>query len=101
MPTAWLVFAVYGLCVYRVTRLVTTDTISLPARERLHRAAYAEGVHRGLAWLYELASCDWCVSVWIAAGCVLGWHLGRDVMNVVAAIMALSAIAGMLRERIA
>lgn len=54
-PAALLVDA---LCAYRLTRLLTTDSITAPLRYRLSE------LHPFLA---DLLSCDHCASVWAAA----------------------------------
>jgi hypothetical protein len=105
---AGVLLVVYALCVHRVTRLVTTDTITAGARERLRRAAYhgkftANGYavsNRFLAWVFDLVTCDWCTSIWVAAGCALGWKFAGSWFNLVAAALAASSVASLLRERV-
>lgn len=113
-----LVLVVLGLAVYRATRLVVRDELTRPLRDRWlgplfergeHR--YVEvrpGLHRGeepplrarlTAQLAYLASCPWCLSVWLSLGAVLlvvpwpGWRwLLLDVL-------AVAGIAGWLLDR--
>lgn len=85
----WLVLVVLGLGTYRVTRLITTDTVTAPLRYALARRF--PGGTRPLVrpetgkdipetgevhfhWVVELIYCDWCVSVWVAAVLVLAAH---------------------------
>jgi len=62
----WLLVA---LATYRLTRLVTTDTLTGPAREWV-QARYDR--------LGYLVSCDWCSSMWLAPGPVLLGVLAPD-----------------------
>jgi len=118
MTHSFLLLAVYALCVYRLTHLVTSDTITLPIREWLHgkshqlqvrevldhgtsrqeeRMGEKRGVHL-VAW--QLVTCPWCVSPWIAAVCVVGLTYFASWFNYVALVFALSAVAGILSERV-
>lgn len=54
--------AIGALATYRLTRLVTRDTIT--ARHRKNIQFWATHNHHPM--LYELVSCDKCVSVWAA-----------------------------------
>jgi hypothetical protein len=116
-PDATLL-VVYALCVFRLTRLVTTDTISDSLREAIRQLATGTFIrwkrHGAVAYaetretlrgpwsaVFSIVTCDWCSSVWISAGCACGWIYGRSWFNFVAIVFALSAVAGVLRERVA
>ena len=77
----------------RITRLVTTDTITKPARDAAHhrilfnraqRAALAAGDEvpppdnqaraKARAWAAELITCRWCMGVWVSAAVVASEH---------------------------
>lgn len=77
----------------RVTRLITTDTITKPARKAAHhrilfqpaqRAALAQGDEvppptsqpraQARAWAAELLTCSWCMGVWVTAAVVTTEH---------------------------
>ncbi len=76
------------LAAYRLTRLVTADSISLPLRIRLESRPFVGG----------LVSCPWCLSVWlspIVAGVAVCWPDNRAVWVVLLALSA-SAVTGML-----
>lgn len=80
------------LAVWRLTRLVTSDTISEGLRDRV-----AADPRLGL--LAEGLECDWCVSVW-ASGLVVG--LGRlvpGVWQVLRLWLVLAMLVGLLAER--
>jgi hypothetical protein len=81
----WLLIA---LATYRLTRLVTTDTILARPREWV-QARYDR--------LGYLVGCDWCSSIWIAPGPVLiGVLWDSSAALVLLAIPAVSAVTGIL-----
>lgn len=65
-----------GLAAYRLARLVALDTITDPARAWLYRHAFTPPAYddpptvrnRAWAWVYDLVSCVFCVSVWVSLG---------------------------------
>lgn len=85
----WLQYVVAALACYRATRLVTGDAISEPIREW----ADARGPRIGY-----LASCDWCLSVWVSIpiGVAVVWHVEQPVVWFVLVALALSAVTGVL-----
>lgn len=106
----WLVLD--GLATFRLTRLVAIDTISAGLRKRLldkakrvafdyataHRnapTAHDSNVY-GKTW--ELVSCSWCVSVWLAILIVALTKLIPGVWQYPALALALAAIAGLFSE---
>ena len=116
MSEARLVVA--ALAAARLARLVTTDTITGPARELAIRWVYeADGDVDAIAeqpsvgsWadlaradgeyapkLAKLLVCDWCATVWTGAVAVLLAKSRRPALRGVAEVLAVSQIAGMLR----
>lgn len=110
----WWWLTVDGLAVFRLTLLVTRDTITAGVRERLRRRAFDETptvssaslreeitppFHAAARWLHQLVTCPWCISVWIAAPVVAVTALVPLVWQYAAAALALSAVAGFLAER--
>lgn len=84
-----LTVVLVALATYRVTRLVTADRITEPVR------AWAE--RRGARVGY-LATCDWCLSVWVApapAAVAVALPGNRVVLGVLVALAA-SAVTGLL-----
>lgn len=71
--------AVDALAVYRIQRVVTTDEIGDPIRQAV----------KDHELVYELATCPWCLSVWVAG---LLWLVPRRVRRA----LALSALSGVL-----
>ena len=82
-----LLVVIAALATYRLTRLVTTDRIMQPLRDRITSP-----------WLRYLTDCDWCLSIWFAPGpavAVVLWPDNRAVIVVLVAL-ALSAVTGLL-----
>ncbi len=98
-----------GLACYRLTRLVTADTITRPIREQVYRFAYAgeldyivgdldaavddDMAEHKAPHLAELVRCRWCCSVWVAAGIVVARRLIPHWWAPVAELLAGSAVA--------
>jgi len=109
--------AIDALAAYRLTRLVTADTIAAPIRDRWVEAAYvAQGraeqhrPHPELpnAWseeamadddppkLAELVVCRWCAGMWVSLGVVAARRLAPRAWGPLATALALSAGAALL-----
>lgn len=108
-----------ALAAFRLTRLVTKDRITRPARESWVQAAYeATGtVPRGAdrygpgdweTWaehdenapaLAEFILCPWCVGAWIAAGVVAARVVAPRAWGPVARALATSAVTGLIASR--
>lgn len=80
------------LAVWRLARLITTDTIGEPLRAFIARRF---GETSSAAYLF---TCPWCISVWLGAVVVVPNVVWPDNRAVFAAtlILAASAIAGLL-----
>lgn len=104
-----LTYVLLAFAAYRVARIVTTDTISIPFRERLYDWAWDEEngkVERKAetaivtpvaraAWrtyVYELFTCPLCLGVWVAAALYCAWRWWDT--EAVRAVIAIFAIAG-------
>ncbi len=86
-------FVLDGLAAYRLTRLVTTDRVSEPVRDRLVG-------HPVFGFVGEGIECDWCVGVWVGAGVAAAgkwWPAGWRVLRWG---LALSVVAGAVGERL-
>ncbi len=89
-----LTFVIDSLAVFRLTRLVTEDSLPPVARAR------SEVMRSGPDWAAELIECPWCAGFWIAGGVVLarkyvpGW-------GALATVLAHSALAGLIAEETA
>jgi Protein of unknown function (DUF1360) len=86
---------VLALANVRLTRILLRDEIFSPVRERIWERYPPETTKIGY-----LFTCPWCISIWTATFLVLSYILIPTVTLVVAAILALSAIAGFVDQRL-
>ena len=61
-----------GAVTYRVTRFILLDTLFADTRTKLKLALIGKGPSTSVfrTKLYDLMSCPYCMSVWVAAGAV-------------------------------
>ncbi|WP_019548463.1 DUF1360 domain-containing protein [Streptomyces sulphureus] len=79
--------------VARVTRLIAEDLITAPLRGAVERRGATSA---GWRWLSELMHCQWCASIWVAAGVGAAhwaWHGTTVFLYVVAALTASHVVA--------
>jgi hypothetical protein len=86
-----LQFLLLGLGTYRVTRLITRDTITASIRNAFWSKFPPESSRLGY-----LSTCEWCFSVWVGSGFVISAIIIPSVTYIVATVFAVSAIAGLL-----
>jgi hypothetical protein len=94
-----VLLVVYALAVARVTGLVTTDTITEPARDGV--ISWLDDRPRTLgAFVAKLITCPWCASIWLAAvAAPLVWFWGEHPLLIVPALaLAFSQITGMVSD---
>lgn len=95
-----------ALAVFRLTRLVCADMLTEPARRWLIGSVQTSdrlldgskitvAAHPSIA---DLLTCPWCVSPYVATGVVLMQSLLPTACLYVAAVLAFSAVAGLLSE---
>jgi len=82
--------AVLALATYRLTRLVTRDSITAPLRERVWRRFPPETTRVG----YVL-TCEWCASVWTASLLVVSSTM-LTASRPVLLVLAVSGATGLL-----
>lgn len=83
-----------ALLVHRLSRLVADDAIAEGLRGRIE--AWAEESDLG-DWVYEMATCRWCVSIWIAAAAAVTYAVApTEGWRLAAAAGAWSSVAGLL-----
>lgn len=107
---------VEGLAAYRLTRLVTADSITRGPREAIIEVAYdVAGKHSHwqaeattMGWdhvahtdpdvpkVAELVTCRWCAGMWVAAGMLLLRRLAPRLYRPLCEALALSAGAALL-----
>jgi hypothetical protein len=83
-------FIICGLATYRITRLITRDTILSSPREKWWKRFPPESTKLGY-----LITCEWCLSFWIASLVYISAMI-ISVLVLVYSVFALSAIAGLL-----
>jgi hypothetical protein len=80
----------YGLGTYRLTRLITRDTILESARNKIWEKRPPHKSKIGY-----LLTCEWCMSIWVASLLIIS-SIITSATDVVVSDFALSAVAGLL-----
>lgn len=96
LTPVWLQLLVYALAVARITGLITADTITEGARDRI-MAWLDDSPGSAGQWFSSLITCPWCASIWVAfIASPLIWFWGdTPVMLVPAIALAFSQVSGM------
>ena len=88
-----------ALAAFRATRLITSDTITEPLRDRLERWAWEFGPNGQLkargalrTWLVEGLTCQWCLGVWMSAASYSTWRWAGEVGLALLAILAIAGV---------
>lgn len=111
--------AVDTLAAARLTRLVTTDTITAPLREKLIRWAYRSqpemapswgGIHpwAELArvddgdppWPAKLVTCDWCAGVWVGFGVAVARLIAPGPWALIARGLAIAQASAIVASQV-
>lgn len=109
------VLALDGLATLRITRLVASDYLTAPWRDRFILSRYRKvgttdlgdlaadptsyALHdQDAPRLAYLVTCWWCVSVWVAIGVAVCRWLVPDQWNAVAWVLACSAVAASIGQ---
>lgn len=87
---SFIELAIYGLATYRLTRLITRDTIMESFREWVWKKRSPDKSKLGY-----LLTCEWCMSIY-AASLLLASSMITSATDIAATLLALSAIAGLL-----
>lgn len=90
----WLLM---GIAVWRLTRMLHTERGPLDIFLRM-RAALAKRQRRS-GGLYDLVSCPFCLSIWVAA--IFSLFLAGNLLTFVVNTLILSGIASLIHELIA
>lgn len=89
--------ALAALATFRLTRLVTADTITEGARRWAGGVRPWNGVPRlDRPRTFEFITCPWCTSVWIGAAVAASTWAWAGPMLWVNGALAFSAVAGLL-----
>lgn len=83
---------VYGLAVYRASRFIIEDHLPEPIRNAIWRKFPPS---HGIGYLI---TCYWCTSFWVASIIIICSILIPSVVFIICAILALSAIAGIVSQ---
>jgi hypothetical protein len=92
--------AVTGLATYRATKLVIDDEVTRELREWVTDRLMKVDTAAARKVLY-LIQCPWCVSIWTAGGLLLLRRRHPDAYELLAGVLAASAVTGILSERVA
>ena len=108
-----------ALAAYRLTRLVTADTITEPPRDQLVKWAYghagvADRKHPDVSWselamaddeapkLATLVTCRWCTGVYVAIGVTVARRVAprwwAPVADMLATASAAALVAGLEQD---
>lgn len=82
--------AVYALAVYRICRFIIEDALPEPIRNAIWKKFPPT---HGIGYLI---TCYWCTSFWVASIIIICSILIPSVVFIICAILALSAIAGIV-----
>lgn len=88
-------YALAALATYRLTRLVTTDEITAPIRDRIWRTRPPETSRVGY-----LLTCNWCSSIYAASALEMSRMIAPRITRAVETVLALSAVSGLLAARL-
>lgn len=83
--------AISGLATYRLTKLITTDEITEPLRERVWANHPPESSRLGY-----LITCNWCTSIWAGSALGISRMIAPKTTSAIETVLAVSAIAGLL-----
>jgi hypothetical protein len=81
------------LAAYRTTRLITTDTITEPIREKIWKR-FPPSTPFGY-----LFTCNWCTGFWVSLLFVVAYILVPDVTFVVSLVLSTSALVGIIASK--
>jgi hypothetical protein len=88
-----LTFVILALAAFRVTRVITTDTVFESVRERIWKKFSPS---KGFGYLI---TCDWCTGFYVSIAFVLAYLLVPVIVYVVSLVLSISAIIGLLANR--
>ena len=84
-------YLILGTAIYRLTRLVTTDTILERVREKVWKKFPPH--KNGIGYLI---TCNWCTSIWVATLVFSMYKMATEPTIFVSTILSLSAFAGFI-----
>jgi hypothetical protein len=87
-------FMLLTLATYRLTRLITTDTIFEPVREKIW-SKYPPSTQFGY-----LFTCNWCTGMWTAMMVTILFFFFPSVTLMVSLVLSISALVGLLASKL-
>ncbi|AZB42401.1 DUF1360 domain-containing protein [Bacillus sp. FJAT-42376] len=107
MLQSWLTAALFGLAIFRLTRLVVFDKITDWIRRPFHEEYEVNGEiyikMKGKGWrkwIGELLSCYWCTGMWCTAFLYGSWLLWPAGAEPLICILALAGLAGVIESAV-
>lgn len=106
--TSWLMFMIFGLATFRITRLLVFDQIMHPLRklfmdemeikDELGNTNIYVKPKKGIIknFIGELLSCYWCTGIWISLIIFIGYRLCKPITEVVIIIFAVAGLAAII-----
>jgi hypothetical protein len=87
-------FLLLSLGAFRLTRLVTADAITEPLRQKIWSKFPPN------TFLGYLITCNWCFGMYISILFALGYFLVPTVMYVVSLVLSISAVIGLISNKL-
>ena len=87
-------FLILALATFRLSRLLTTDTIFEFLREAVWKR---KPPHTAIGYLF---TCNWCMSIWFGSLVTISYTIVPSVTFVASLPLALSAVAGLISTRL-
>jgi len=88
-------FALLALATYRIGKLIIEDIIFEKIREKIFKKFPPETTKTGYFF-----TCYWCTSLWVATLLTVGYILVPSIMLIICLPLALSAVVGILSEKV-
>jgi hypothetical protein len=85
---------ILALGAFRLTRIVTTDAISEPIRQKIWSKFPPN------TFLGYLITCNWCFGMYVAGLFTLGYFLVPDVTYVVSLVLSISSVIGLISNKL-
>ncbi|MFH5777375.1 DUF1360 domain-containing protein [Heyndrickxia oleronia] len=110
MVHSWLLFFVFGLASFRLTRLIVFDKITSFIRKPFHEEieisddegnidTYIKIKGTGLrSWIGELLSCYWCSGIWCTLILYGLWWFIPQAAEPLIIILAVAGLAGIIES---
>ncbi|MGE6260157.1 DUF1360 domain-containing protein [Heyndrickxia sporothermodurans] len=107
---SWLLFMLFGIASFRLTRLIVMDNITSFIRKPFHEeveitdddgnvSTYIQIKGKGLrAWIGELLSCYWCTGVWCSLFLYAFWMYFPQLTEPIIIVLSIAGLAGIIES---